>query len=60
MQKTGYIVWAYGDVRAGEMNDLQLACSNFVNHLDEGEKVIADSRYRDLRYFINAPSLLTY
>ena len=58
--KTGYVVWAYGGLPCGECNDLQLAQMEFVNQLEIGEQAVADSIYRDWRYFVNAPSFANY
>ena len=56
----GNVVWAYGCVRCGEVNDLSLSRMQYVHMLDPGGKTIADSLYRDSRCFINAPSLEFY
>jgi hypothetical protein len=53
--KTGDIVWAYGGVRCGEYNDLELARLCYTHMVDPHEKTIADSGYMDATFFVNAP-----
>jgi hypothetical protein len=50
---TGNIVWAHGAYPCGEWPDLRLARDAFINHLEIGEKALADKGYRDNNYFVN-------
>jgi len=58
--KNGDIVWAYGGVRAGEYNDLELARLCYIHKVDANEKTVADSGYKDELFFVNAPSFSKY
>ena len=51
--RTGNIVWAHGGYPCGEWPDLRLARDAFINHLEIGEKAVADKGYRDNNYFVN-------
>ena len=51
--KTGNIVLAHGGYPCGEWSDLRLARDAFINHLEIGEKAVADKGYRDNNYFVN-------
>lgn len=44
--QTGHIVWVYGPIRCGEMNDLSIFRSNLKRLLAPGEMVEADAIYR--------------
>ena len=50
---SGLVVWVNGGVPCGSWSDLRLARSSFVLQLDPNEKVLADSGYRDHRFFLN-------
>ena len=44
-------MWVNGSVPCGSWSDLRLARSAFVLELGQNEKVLADSGYRDPRFF---------
>ena len=54
---TGRIVWVNGGIPC-KTHDLTLARSRLVKKLFRGEKIIADSGYRDDRYFVHPLSVL--
>lgn len=50
--RSGHIVWTNGGYPCGEYPDLVLAREAYVELVNPGERTVADSGYKDDRYFI--------
>lgn len=54
--QTGWMVWAYGPFRCGEMSDLKIARKKILNLLQHGEQILTDRGYRGARERADTPS----
>lgn len=50
--RKGYIVWAFGGFPCGAWPDLKLARESFIDFLEPNERSVADSGYKDKKYFL--------